>query len=743
MKVRRIMRRSKTAQVLSVLLSFVLATSFAFPVAAFASEKEIQVDNHSAAQQATLVSDVTIDGVSAPQPGEALDDTATVTTAEGETWDIPVLWLNSNLQVVTQAEEGASYLPVLSFYFPQGIAVEGDGFTVTLSESLTELFGGNEIISIYDASTGITFILPASLRGFFAQNVASSQAADATSVAAEPESEEAKEVAKGQSLIDIYCAQTARDALSDEDLEYLIDLIINRLQPQAVNLLIDSFPAFRTAADNGGIGTQISLYIYYEKGDKDGLAEHEGAPSALAYVAYDVKKRDGEFVYCYMLAVDVDTLLAEENDELAVDPKTGKYKLLREGEGMETLENTLVHETLHAIMDDYNRTGMMGGVRNSDVYTGGSNEFPTKDLKIKYLNTKYPHWFMEGAASAVENDYQYRYDSFKKLRGSTDGGSGYADFYDMEHLVYNYLNAKSNGKDMYYELGFSVGYDASGATVDDEQSRYVSGYLATLYLAELAARKTTGSAVTVTEDTISISSEKLRLGLNSIFERMNKGETLDQVINDISPLGDDGAKRYKDTDAFQERFIKGKEIAEDRYEGDGGTGGSAEFVLQFLNYMLALEKGTGGSAKPNGSILMDFNTFEASPLDKAKEESSDFLKIVESNAFIESTVPSEVALAGGGKSISGTPSSTSSGAKLQAATTGESQTEEGLAPLPIAAKAAVDEVLARAAKVEAADADSCEGVDDVDDADADDANTDAPEDASRELADAIDETADR
>ena len=84
--------------------------------------------------------------------------------------------------------------------------------------------------------------------------------------------------------MEIHCAQTAREALSDEELEWFIDLIANRLEPQAVELLLQSFPAFRQAANNGEIGKRISLYIYYESGDKDGKLEHEIASEALAYV---------------------------------------------------------------------------------------------------------------------------------------------------------------------------------------------------------------------------------------------------------------------------------------------------------------------------------------------------------------------------------------------------------------------------------------------------------------------------
>ena len=50
-----------------------------------------------------------------------------------------------------------------------------------------------------------------------------------------------------------------------------------------------------------------------------------------------------------------------------------------------------------------------------------------------------------------------------------------------------------------------------------------------------------------------------------------------------------------------------------------------------------------------GSLLTDLKE-DRSPLDESKDSSSDILKIVESKELVESTVPNEVALAGGGRS---------------------------------------------------------------------------------------------
>lgn len=246
----------------AALLAFVLGCLIMAPAAAFAEDRAVEVENHTIAQGwKAAVSDIRIGGVDAPAAGTQLDDTAQVTTAEGAGWDIPVLWVRDDLAIMpdsAEVVEGRTFLPVFAFFVPDGYALQDPDCKITLAEDLAALFGPDEIISVYSEGTGITYILPASLKGLFVR------AADGPSVSGDAKGGEpsvagyatdgAAEAAK-PTLLDIHCAQTARDALTDEDLAWLIDLIINRLEPQAVNLLLDRFPAFSAAADKGEIGT--------------------------------------------------------------------------------------------------------------------------------------------------------------------------------------------------------------------------------------------------------------------------------------------------------------------------------------------------------------------------------------------------------------------------------------------------------------------------------------------------------
>ena len=636
--------RSLLSKYLAVLTSFVLAVTLCLPTAALAAQPNVDLENHTLDQgqsesNTQLLNGLTIDGVDAPAPGHELDNEAHVTSEQGVSWDIPVLWLSSNLQLVTQAEENTSYLPALAFFVPEGYAIQGDSFTVKLSDSLVQLFGSDEVISIYDARTRITYILPSSIRQFFMPDEIVEPVQNTTP------SEPAAPV--DPTWIDIYCAQSAVDALSEDDLNFLLDLIINKLQPQAVELLIEKFPAFAEAAEAGQLGNRISLYVYYANGDKDGLIEHEGAPSnALAYV-YGTAIDRGGLKYCYLIGLDVADMLQKDDAGKPVRNAEGKFYLVREGEALETLKNTIIHEMFHAFMDDYNRTGMMGGTNLADVITNADDEFPFEELARRHQRIVFPTWFIEGSASSVENTYQYRFDDFKQMREIKPGCGIFKNWYDQTTFLVNYVNGLTGDGPLYADLYYSDGYDENGNEIRNTQSAYVMGYVAILYLSELKARATTGSAVWTDGTSVSVSSEKLRLGLDGILKDLHEGATLDQVIYDISPLASDGSKVYKDTAAFQDLFVKGAPNIEDEYTGDDG---SLEFAIDLLNYLQAITVEQGRADEANGSILFDFNEDYTAPLDENKNASSDFYQIIESNQLEESTVPSDVALQGGGKS---------------------------------------------------------------------------------------------
>ena len=105
-------------------------------------------------------------------------------------------------------------------------------------------------------------------------------------------------------LVDLYCSQTAKDALGEDQLEALVGLIVTSIEPQAVNLLIERFPCFADAAASGELGREIGLYIYFETGDQDGLPEHENVTGgAYAYVNGYPAYEEGKSTFKYMICI--------------------------------------------------------------------------------------------------------------------------------------------------------------------------------------------------------------------------------------------------------------------------------------------------------------------------------------------------------------------------------------------------------------------------------------------------------
>ena len=82
-------------------------------------------------------------------------------------------------------------------------------------------------------------------------------------------------------------------------------------------------------------------------------------------------------------------------------------------------------------------------------------------------------------------------------------------------------------------------------------------------------------------------------------------------------------------------------------EGDKSSSG---FVADYPNYLNYVSTLPGRNYTANGSILLPVDVDRGSALDYSKQATSEYLKIVESNREVPSTVPDSVAFAGGGKS---------------------------------------------------------------------------------------------
>lgn len=448
-------------------------------------------------------------------------------------------------------------------------------------------------------------------------------------------------------LVDLYCSQTAKDALGYEQLQTLVDLIVTSIEPQAVNLLIERFPCFKKAAENNELGREIGLYIYYKEGDEDGIDEHlEVAPGSYAYVnGYSIYE-NGKTAFKYMIGIDAESFLDDEDDEDedGANDNTGAVLDL-DGQARIQVETTFCHELFHTFMYDYNRVGMTGYVDYSSLEHDSDDPDIDEEEERLIDETRFPLWFIEGLAGCVGNIYPADLIFFKEYHLDPDTQQ-YLDTCTGDQLCRMYAHW-----DHLYDSR-AQWYDLERGSEDNEDGHvdgavYVSGYMACLYLADLEYRGLKGTgAVTFDQngEVTSISSEKLREGLSSILTRLHQGDTLDEVIRAISG----GA--YADTNDFTKRFIKGYYSEETQdYVGDPE---SLSFCVGYLNYMARLDA-LDPKTHPAGSMLMDdFATTQPTPLEKDKPAVSDFYRFVGENTLVASTVSNED-VRDGGTSYSG------------------------------------------------------------------------------------------
>ena len=389
------------------------------------------------------VSNLRIINLEEPQRyGSFFDNKAIVMTDEGILWEIPVVWVDEEGNNALIYLPGKRYTPVFAFYIPYGVKIAANSgtnsYTIKLPEflgdymesdslfmvsnpersltyitfssilddsensdsnELSVLINGTNLLEIYNQSIDpVAYDYASYVENYYGQTDGTNDYSEGSftdvsynqpseSVSAQPVQSDATPSEQAPSkptptepeidrLVSIHCSQGAIDCIGNDNLKYLLDLFINVVEPQAVYLLVTSFPSYLEAAQNNELGKEIGLYVYSSENITDEDRDIEGA---LAYVHAEYVD-DELSQYGYYIGIDADSIFKKDED-------TGEYTFAESERN--NFYNTVVHELMHAYMDDYNRTGMSGIDDDENKYYDDADTNTASAYVSGYLATLY------------------------------------------------------------------------------------------------------------------------------------------------------------------------------------------------------------------------------------------------------------------------------------------------------------------------------------------------------------------
>lgn len=240
------------------------------------------------------------------------------------------------------------------------------------------------------------------------------------------------------------------------------EILKKSIVPQAVSSIISAYsPAFDYLQ---GSNIEIGLRL------ADPLTDSNLSQSTLAYVAAGTASYGAQGVKTYTLCVNTNTL------------NGGNMTSAIRNE----LEVTIVHEMIHAFMDESMANGMFG----------------TNSSGASVAGAKFPSWFKEGMAQTAAGGY-YNQNDWVNLGLGITGATTVDQIKTVLSGNYKLQNCDSND-----------------ATIQG-RSRYGTGYLATMYLGYLAGGK-------------SLSTSALRKGMGLISGDLVAGTSLTQIIKNLT-----------------------------------------------------------------------------------------------------------------------------------------------------------------------------------------------------------------
>ena len=399
-----------------------------------------------------------------------------------------------------------------------------------------------------------------------------------------------------------------------ENIRLLEDIVVNKIQPQAVRLLMNNLPVLKKAVEEGRASKYVSLYISYSQSGY-------GAMETTCYLGTDglgLDGSNGRSAY--------DDQIWNIGHKILIN--SNSYPKVSDSSQRAEFEGAVVHEMMHAFMNDIARNGSVGLGRDGRRATLKQDGVTVldKDGSPTLLN-RFPMWFEEGMAVSVQAGFSDRLVEFVYIFGGS-----------LEEFKKEIRNPDRLAE--WYEQPASWG---DNAYIYEPGNVYNMGYVACMYLYSLAA-DTLGEKTFVNQEdkaAISVNKKALRDGLNLILDRLDNGYSLDEIITSISPKLENGEPFYNGTKGFEQYFM---------VKGDSGT----EFASDFFQAMMN-ESDLENMWMAGGSVLDEIKKGSIPFMEDTPQEAPPVYKIVnidnpkdDADYYAVSTVkPSDTVLSAG------------------------------------------------------------------------------------------------
>ena len=385
-------------------------------------------------------------------------------------------------------------------------------------------------------------------------------------------------------LVLTYCNKQIMDTYPLDFMEEFLDLFINRLEPQAVNLIRNRVPAFRDAPEQAfsdSTGLELSVGAYYP----------------MSSIMTNSMESNLEVVLPYFFA---------RNEE-------GEYGIASERKHLE-LNSSVIHEMVHMFMYDYDRNGNTSiGIVDEDGKrtVPGYGVIDSGTYWDIYYYYRYPDWFIEGTACLAAGRFAVEEPYYKDYGLLT------------EDVFSSHITPEALAEVFIKKAGRLNNYSLEG-----ENAKYSFASIAIAWLSD-AQRQADGHGPAVVFGTdgeiVSVDEAALMDGFSRILERMHLGEPLDDVIRRVSQA------KYLDTEDFGSHFICGDE--------NGTDWETAAFAAAWLNYLVRLSNEKGYIV--SGSLICGLASNDLENLDWNRREQAAFYQIID-NDYVPSSVPVEI-----------------------------------------------------------------------------------------------------